>query len=315
MPCYKPLKGWRSTKPNDNGKFPVIFTYSPATKHYPEVDLPCGRCIGCRLEYSRQWAMRIMHETTLHPDYGCSFITLTYDPEHLPADQSLDKRDWQLFLKKLRAQLDPKKIRFFMSGEYGQDQELLEQGIDSLGRPHFHAIIFGHDFPDRKQFSKSPRGDVLYTSELLDKTWGKGFASVGDVTFESAAYVARYVVKKITGDAAFDRYAYFDEETGEMFLREPEFCLMSRRPGIARDWFNKYKSDLDKGFITHHGVKMQPPKFYDKLFEELDPELFKEIKKSRLKAQKKAKADNTPERLAVKETIKTKKLKTLKRKL
>jgi len=316
MPCYKPLTGWRSDKENENGKFPVVFKHQKSsTGHHidlPEIELPCGKCIGCRLEYSRQWALRIMHESTMHEQN--TFITLTYEEEHLPSDQSLDKREWQLFLKKLRKELHPKKIRFFMCGEYGQDQELLQLGINSLGRPHYHAVIFGHEFPDKLPVHTNHQNDLIYTSPTLEKTWGKGFVTVGNVTFESAAYVARYVVKKVTGDQALDHYQYCDSETGETFLREPEFCLQSRRPGIARKWFDKYKTDLDKGFITQRGIRMQPPKYYDKLFEEFRPFRMDEIKELRSE-QSRTDTDSSPERLVVKEKLKLKKLKTLKRNL
>lgn len=242
-----------------------------------------------------------MHETTLHDQN--SFITLTYDDENLPSDRSLNKDDWRLFLKRLRNNLAPKKIRFFMCGEYGVDQELLKTGVHALGRPHYHAIIFGHQFDDLKPFGENQYNDIQYTSETLEKLWGKGFVTVGNADFESAAYVARYITKKITGDMALDHYAWCDADTGETFLREPEFSLQSRRPGIAGDWFKKYKSDLDKGFITMRGKKMQPPKYYDKLFEDADPFKFDELKEIRLLSQRDKQEDNTYERLLVKEKI------------
>ena len=312
MPCYKPLSGWRSDIPNENGKFPILFS-PPKGKDLPEVELPCSRCIGCRLEYSRQWALRIMHEKSCH-DEAC-FITLTFNDENLPDDMSLDKREWQLFLKKLRKNLHPKKIRFFMCGEYGQDQDMLKIGIDAIGRPHYHAIIFGHQFTDLEPYEKNAQGDILYTSKHLEHIWGKGFVSVGNVDFESAAYVARYVVKKITGEAALDRYQYYDEETGQIFLKQVEFCLQSRRPGIARNWYEKYKDDLTKGFITERGIRMQPPKYYDNLFSVDKPHTFDDIKEMRKMEQENKSFDNTPDRLAVKEHLTQKKLKTLKRNL
>ena len=278
MPCYKPLHGYRSDIPNDSGKFPILFK-QPKGKDLPELELPCSRCIGCRLEHSRQWALRIMHEASLYAEN--SFITLTYDEHHLPSDQSLNKKDWQDFLKRLRKSLGDKKIRFYMCGEYGQDQELLQMGINAIGRPHFHAIIFGHQFPDLVPYAKNDNDDIQYTSKILENLWGKGFVTVGDADWLSAAYVARYVTKKITGDMALDHYSYCDHETGETFLRQVEFSLMSRRPGIARDWFDKYKTDLDKGFITFNGRKMQPPKYYDSLFEKEDPWLYQDLKEMR----------------------------------
>lgn len=300
MPCYKPLHGYRSETPNDSGKFPVLFS-KPKGKDLSELEVPCGRCIGCRLERSRQWALRCVHEASLHPDN--TFITLTYDDEHLPADRSLDKHHWNLFLKRLRKKLAPKKIRFFMCGEYGLDQESLANGIQALGRPHFHAIIFNHQFTDLEPYDTNDYQDVQYTSKVLENLWGKGFVTVGNADFESAAYVARYITKKITGDMAIDHYLWCDPDTGESFLREPEYSTQSRRPGIARQWFETYKTDLDKGFITMRGKKMQPPKYYDKLFEDTDPFKFDELKEIRLLSQRENAHDNTYERLNIKEQI------------
>ena len=151
--------------------------------------VPCGQCIGCRLERSRQWAIRCVHEASLHTD-NC-FITLTYSPDCLPSDGSLNHDDFQKFFKRLRKHIAPKKIRYYMCGEYGEDL----QQPSKLGRPHFHACLFGLDFDDKQLYIV--RDDVkLYTSATLEKIWGKGFVTIGDVTFESAAYVARYIAKK-----------------------------------------------------------------------------------------------------------------------
>lgn len=300
MPCYKPLHGYRSDTPNDTGKFPVLFK-QPRGKDLPEVTLACQKCLGCRLERSRQWALRCVHEASLHPEN--TFITLTYNDENLPKDLSLHKEDWNLFLKRLRKSLYPKKIRFFMCGEYGLDQEALKQGIHALGRPHYHAIIFNHQFTDLTPFTQNNYEDVIYTSETLSNLWGKGFVTVGNADFESAAYCARYITKKITGDMAIDHYLWCDPYTGETFLREPEYSTQSRRPGIGRDWFKKYKTDLDKGFITFRGKKMQPPKYYDTLFEDSDPFRFDELKEIRLLSQLENAHDNTYERLVIKEKI------------
>ncbi len=182
MPCYHPVTGYRSRVTSKNGKRPLVFS---TTEGYPDlrVEIPCGRCIGCRLEYSRQWAMRCMHEASLY-DNNCS-ITLTYDNENLPNDFSLNKRHFQLFMKSLRKKYAPKKIRFYHCGEYGEENY----------RPHYHAIIFNHNFTDLDVLPSSSN-NTLYTSPTLTDIWGKGLTQVGTVTFESAAYVARYITKK-----------------------------------------------------------------------------------------------------------------------
>lgn len=196
MPCYKPLDAWRPD--SSTGSKKLIFSYNSKTCNSltPHLQVPCGRCVGCRLERSRQWAIRCVHEASLH-EKNC-FITLTYNDENLPADQSLHYEPFQLFMKRLRKKYGS-GIRFYMCGEYGE----------KLARPHFHACLFGHDFDDKKVWKKTDAGSVLYRSAELEKLWPFGYSSVGDVSFESAAYVARYIMKKITGEAAESHYKFF----------------------------------------------------------------------------------------------------------
>lgn len=197
MPCFKPLDAFISKHYHpDTGKRSILFGVPGNVMAFDSVKLPCGQCVGCRLERSRQWALRCMHESKLH-DRNC-FITLTYDEAHLPPDRGLHYRDFQLFMKRLRKRFGD-NIRFYMCGEYGE----------KVGRPHFHACLFGHDFDDKKLWSTTPAKSKLYRSESLEELWPNGFSSVGDVTFESAAYVARYITKKITGEAAESHYKFF----------------------------------------------------------------------------------------------------------
>lgn len=244
-----------------------------------------------------------------------SFVTLTYSPENLPKDQSITKDELQRFFKRLRKKLSKKgvQIRYFACGEYGEKNN----------RPHYHAIIFGTDFPDRQIVTQTKRGDYLYRSPTLDKAWGLGHAWIGDVTFESAAYVARYVMKKRKGDPDHvdpktglsnkDHYLVVDPKTGEAFELQPEFCIMSRRPGIGKEWLEKYKKDTDKDFITIRGKKMKLPKYYDSILEMEDEIAMIERKAKRKSKALKNKADNTFERLAVKETVKKAQLQSLTR--
>lgn len=300
MTCYHPLQGWRSKYTNNNGKRNIVFNIQQALVN-ESVTVPCGRCIGCRLERSRQWAMRCVHEASLHQEN--SYITLTYNSEKLPPHGTLVKKDYQDFMKRLRKRLEPKRIRYFMCGEYGEKRR----------RPHYHACIFGHQFSDLVLDSVN-NGYRLYTSKFLDEVWSNGNAWVGDVTFESAAYVARYITKKITGDLAFDHYTQsVDIVTGEIITRLPEYTDMSRRPGIAAEWYDRFKRDLDKDFITMRGVKMKPPRYYDKLLEKEDPnelELRKSVRKENAKIRI---AHSTPERLEVREKIQQKRYTKLKR--
>lgn len=278
----------------------------------------CGQCIGCRLERSRQWAIRCHHEASLWEN-NC-FITLTYNDEHLPEDRSLQLRDYQLFMKRLRKAYGP-GIRFFHCGEYGE----------RFGRPHYHAILFNLDFQDKKLW-KMVNGLPLFTSGELSELWPFGYSSVGAATFSSAAYVARYIMKKQTGAGADvlkeiedpatgavhlrKHYEWIDPETGQVHSRRPEYVTMSRRPGIGRGWLDKYRSDVwPDDFVVIDGKKMKPPRFYDRCIELDDPDLHKAVKRKR-QAGNLAHADNqTPERLAVREKVQEARLKLLPRKL
>lgn len=302
MACFRPLLAYRSKKRTVNGKLGVTFDRKQSAGIH--VSLPCGKCIGCRLEYSRQWAVRMMHEASLHEQNA--FITLTYNDENLPPDLSLNKRHFQLFMKSLRKKFSPRKIRFYHCGEYGHSD------YEPLGRPHYHALLFGIDFPD-KQFFRERLGCVLFTSELLQKTWDKGFTTVGAVTWESAAYVARYVTKKMSGDVA-DHHYYKMLPTGELSKVEKEYCTMSRRPGIGAEWYKLYKEDLyPHDAVIHRGREQKVPRYYDKLYDVDEPELFKEVKKKRVKKSNERKQDKTTERLAVREFVKTEQVSRLKR--
>lgn len=255
MPCYHPMDAWRK---HGGG---ITFNRRDGFVDRP-LKIPCGQCIGCRLERSRQWAVRCVHEASLH-EKNC-FLTLTYDDEHLAClprgvDRetgeigagafSLNKQDICLFMKRLRKKFGV-GIRFLQCGEYGSLH----------GRPHHHVLLFGHQFDDLELLpGRRPGGVRLYRSAQLEKLWPFGFSAVGELTFESAAYVARYVTKKITGDAADDHY----------LGRLPEYITMSRRPGIAHDWIQNNLDDVypnDRIYIRA-GKVARPPKYYDKIYD------------------------------------------------
>jgi len=302
MPCYHPIKGYRSRGLSVNGKF--YFTTSPKEGYvdFP-MSVPCGQCIGCRLERSRQWAIRCVHEAQQHEKN--SFITLTFSDEYLNKYKTLNKKDFQLFMKRLRKHYKT-KIRYFHCGEYGE----------KFQRPHHHACLFGLDFPDKTLWSVR-EGVRLYRSERLEKIWNQGYCTIGEVTFESAAYVARYVTKKITGSAAADHYKTIDKETGEVTMRIPEYNTMSRRPGIARAWIEKNHGDVypDDYVLIRKNIKCKPPRYYDTVYDTItttpDESKIKKIKTNRKIKANARKENSTPERLAVRETIKKNKLKKL----
>ena len=212
------------------------------------------------------WSLRCVHEAKFHKQ-NC-FVTLTYDQDNHPEDGSISVVHFQNFMKELRASIAPKKVRFFGCGEYG---EKVDPNYETkLGRPHYHILIFGHDFDDSVLFHQ---GDYnIYTSEKLQALWRKGHSTIGALTQETAAYTARYCTKKITGELAEEHYKRTNKQTGETNQLRPEFLLMSRRPGIAKKWFEKYKADTQKGFVTNDGKTFGIPKYYQKLMTELEEE-------------------------------------------
>lgn len=312
MTCYAPISGYRAKSLNPNGKRPIVFNTSTGYADMP-IQVKCGQCIGCRLDYAKSWAIRSVHEAQLHED-NC-FITLTYNDKNLPSDGSLIKWHYQDFLKRLRKHLHPKKIRYTLCGEYGEKYD----------RPHYHAIIFNHDFTD-KELYKEKDGTKLYLSPTLDKIWGKGMTTVGDVTLDSASYVARYILKKQNSntdinisDETYNQAILADGkyysktclETGLMSHPiQPEFFTMSRRPGIAYQWYKKFKKEIyPDDFIVIKGVKMKPPKYYDSLYEEDNLTGTQKIKKRRKTLTLKKHLDNTHDRLRVREECQQAKIK------
>lgn len=289
MACFFPLHGYRSRTKNESGKYSIVFNPRHGYIDQPQT-VPCGQCSGCRLERSRQWAVRCVHEASLHDTN--SFVTLTYDDDHLPNDGSLDLSHFQKFMKRLRKKFG--KLRYYHCGEYG----------DETNRPHYHSLLFGLDFADKKFWKQTSNGDNLYVSETLNNIWGKGFCPIGDVTFQSAAYVARYIMKKITGSAADEHY------DGKL----PEYTSMSRRPGIGTNWYEKYSSDVfPEDFVILNAKKFRPPKFYDKLLEKDDIKTFDKLKLQRQIGLSKYASNNTPERLEIRREIQDRKLELLPR--
>lgn len=299
MTCYHPIKAYRSKVLSVNGKRPLVFLETLSNGEHLEIS--CGQCIGCRLERSRIWAVRISNEASLYKD-NC-FITLTYSPEYLPSDGSLDVRHFQLFMKKLRKKYG--KIRFFHCGEYGE----------RLGRPHYHACLLGFDFPDKILLRTTERGDEVFSSKSLDALWGMGRTEIGSVTFESAAYVARYITKKVTGKAAEEHYSRTDFDTGEIIELKPEYTTMSRRPGIGEPWLKKFHADVYNWdqMVTRSGAVIPPPRYFDKRYELMNPEHMAKVKMKREQRDVnvygtaenlRRTIDNTPERLEVRKTVK-----------
>lgn len=245
---------------------PMTGTITAVYKDF--ITIPCGQCIGCRIDKSREWANRMMLE--LPYSTSAYFVTLTYNDENLPRrlyrsqeyedewsgeileSYSLDKRDLQLFNKRLRKRYG-NGIRFYAAGEYGSK---------SL-RPHYHAIYFNLPLSDLVPFKRSSEGFMYYRSATLEKLWKKGFVMVTDVTWQTCAYVARYVTKKRTGK---------DSEFYNYFNIEPEFSIMSRKPGLGRMWFDEHGKDAYETYIisfsTKEGsIRFRPPGYFDSLYD------------------------------------------------
>lgn len=274
MPCLLPETYYRADPALNDGRGGLtksrgkaLFLYGASGGELNTVTVACGRCVGCRLDYAMDWSVRCVHELQTSGS-GC-FVTLTYDNAHLPEDRSLRYRDFQLFMHRVRnAGFSP---RFFMCGEYG----------DEFGRPHYHAILFRY-VPGDCKFWRLEGKIKLYTSDELSDLWGNGFVSVGEVTRHSASYVARYSLKKITGDNASEAYGG----------RAPPFSHASNRPGIGADWFFKYYRDVyPHDNIVIEGKTFRVPRYYRKLYERIDEEGFERVSAEHVRLAKEASAD------------------------
>lgn len=258
---------------------------------YRTLSLPCGQCIGCRLTRSRHWAIRCMHEAAVWERNV--FVTLTYADEHLPDNGQLLYSDFQKFMKRLR-KMARRPVRFFACGEYGE--------LDF--RPHFHACLFNWDFVDKKYWRTTEAGSRSYRSLSLEALWPFGHCEIGDVTLESAGYVARYCVKKVTGKLAESHYSRLNLETGELYSLTPEMCHMSLKPGIGALWLGKFFSDVyPNGRVLANGVKVKAPRFYDKRFKELMPEAYEILQFKRYMEARDRASEKTQARLDVKEKV------------
>jgi hypothetical protein len=280
MSCYKPLKAFVLGTNPENGKKIIKVVNREydgeelSCAGIEQIGIPCGKCIGCRLDYSRTWADRMLAEASLYDNN--IFLTLTYDDEHLPPKHenspihSLNKRDAQLFMKRLRKALPEQKIRFFCAGEYGPYSM----------RPHFHLILFNCKLPDLKFLRENDLKQPYFISETISKVWPYGFHIIADCNWETCAYVARYVVKKQKGAGA-DVY--------EKYNFTPEFSTMSRKPGIGHDFAVDHMEELyaygSINLPTQNGSKsIHPNKYYDNLFDIEYPEVLENIKIDRQEA-------------------------------
>lgn len=282
MSCYHPLVGLPGEVNADTGKrkYDILpySTWSPEIKemHPGAISIPCGHCIGCRLDYSRSWADRMMLELD-HFGGKAIFATLTYDNEHVPITIdpdtgeagyfTLDKSDLQKFFKRLRKKYPDKEIRYYAAGEYG----------NTTFRPHYHAIIFGlclEDFTDCVYHGRNDLGQVHFSSEDFYHIWQQGFVVLASVSWKTCAYVARYVQKK----ALAERNPFLDK-----FGCETEFSVMSRRPGIGAFYMQDHPGVFEYSniYVSGYDRPISLPKYFIKKLELTDPELYANIKKQR----------------------------------
>lgn len=305
MPCFSPLVGMQHKRTGG-----LCFRHDESNGNKMEV--ACGQCLGCRLDRSRMWAVRIIHECSLHEDdAGNCFITLTYDDEHVPADWSLRKSDFQKFMKRIR-KAHEQRIRFFHVGEYGNRckhfpyvEEVKSCVYCNVGRPHYHGILFNCDFAD-KEIIGSHNGVIHYTSKRLQSFWPNGYVQIGEANFQSAAYIARYCLKKVTGVQADDHYYNVDEDGVAVFV-EPEYCTMSRRPGIGFDFYKKFETDIfpsDEVPVPGVGVLKKVPRYYSEFLRSEDEGLHEEVKKLRRVFRSEHRSEYTPERLEARYRVK-----------
>lgn len=302
MACYHPMKGFIVGKTENGKKDLRIAPYDTECVFQPYgsetwerhghvldrlvvqgrvvtdfVPIPCGQCVGCRLEHSRQWAVRCMLESEYHDDNY--FITLTYSDDTVPMSEYIDeetgeiktsltlnKKDVQDFIKRLRRHFDYRDsdgFRYFCCGEYGSQS----------ARPHYHMIAFGLHLDDLVLWKETPLGNY-YTSELLTTKWGHGHVIIGSVTFESCAYVSRYIMKKQKGKGA---------EVYDTYNINPEYIVMSRNPGIGKRYFEDNFADIypSDHIVLSGGKLSNPPRYFDNLMNELDEELMSDIKEKR----------------------------------
>lgn len=271
-----------------------VWVGSDPTRSGRFLELPCGRCIGCKLDRARAWSVRIVHEAQLYDANW--FATFTYDDEHLPKSLGLEYRDFQLMLKRLRKKVrgaapGPKgnyPLRFFCAGEYGSKRK----------RPHYHAILFNTRFGDEKSYMNGS-----YYSSTLEKLWGLGHVQLDAVTPASASYVSGYALKKVYGTTE----AYEDvvsRKTGEVTSRRKEFVTMSRRPGLAAWWYERYRGDLFPvdAAVEHGGKRSKVPRYYwDRFRGEGDPVVIEELLERRYERAQEQIGESSPERRAVRE--------------
>lgn len=299
------------------------------------INIPCRHCVGCNVAQQREWSIRAYHEAQLHttwwsdpkngiaamvPNNAC--VTLTYDDEHMPRNEKghgiLVKEDFQKFIRRLRRYRERKlnnyaPVSYLMTGEYGQ-----KKPDGTPGRPHFHAIIFNHDFADT--YLEQAGNDTHTMSEELDFLWSSstaqykhpsknGRATAEPFTFAAAAYVAGYVAKKAIADGSHDGpVEWHTDDDGVRTVRptHPEYRQASLKPAIAKEWIRRpenYRKIYEEDCVRIGEWQYHPPRYYDKQLEEVAPRLFGDIKLNRIDGTSKAAEEWSPTRCSSAEIL------------
>lgn len=268
--CYYPLRILRDSENK------IIFTNDGIPS------LPCGQCLGCRLNHAESWAIRMVHESRGHDEN--SFLTLTYNDEHLPVHNNLDYRALTLFIKRLRKALSytpyKNKVKYYAVGEYGE----------KFSRPHYHVILFGFDFSYKLRYKGienhltdeyQKNGKLYREYSFLNDLWSMGKCNVGDVNYNTCMYVAKYVTKKVNGRNKDSHYTKLLSD-GELVEYTPEKSYMSRKNAIGKEWLTRFWSDVyPHDHVIHEARRFKVPKYYDKWLEKNDPSLYEQIKLER----------------------------------
>lgn len=310
MSCYYPL--WGKPPEHEGGKT-TFSALQPTSREgvgrfqdYGFMPIPCGECYGCRANHRLMWTVRCTHEATLHQD--TTFLTLTISDENLPWHGSLDKLLLRGFFKRLRHECQrvhnpryknsrintltadtPTKIRFFSCGEYGTTTK----------RAHYHALLFGLWPRDAQVY-----GADTFTSPAMSELWQAGSHQFSKVNPDRIAYVCGYTVKKMGTLRDRTPYGVVDPTTGEYVERQPEFAVMSTKPGLGTGWFEKYSGDLRRGFLHHEGNQLPIPRFYERKYQETHPEEvdYRKTLRARLRNERDP-IEATKQRLRVKEQV------------
>ncbi len=302
MSCNKPIDAWQYTQKSKSQS--LQFGTAPHGELTKEMQISCRQCKGCLIDRSIMWAIRMMHESSLHEHN--QFITLSYDQDNIPENYGLHKRDHQLFMKRLRRHFKNTKIRYFVCGEYGEE----------TSRPHYHLILFNLPLTDLVPWSEK-KDHKTYTSQIINKIWAKGNCIIGEsVTPQTCAYVSNYMLKELRSKNWKTKFAITDPTTGEYHERIPPYQSMSRRPGLAADWYKNFSTDVfPDDFIVVEGNKRPTPTYYLNLLKAENPDLHDQIKLQRERSMESEQfqENSTPERLHVREQCKTLKINQSKR--